>query len=96
MHRWYHSFRLGEIGLSEGSLLQAYYVAAASVFEPERSQERLAWAKTAILMETITSHFDHQQFSDEQKRDFINEFEHGSLLKYTNGGRLGQCYFELN
>lgn len=73
--------------MTERSLLQTYYVAAASVFEPEKSQERLAWAKTAILMETITSHFEFQQLSRDQKRAFITEFEHDSILKYTNGGR---------
>ena len=77
----------GEVDLSEESLLHAYYVAAASIFEPEKSNERLSWAKTAILMQAITSHFNHNQLSTEQKRVFIHEFEHGSILKYANGGR---------
>nr|A0A5P8DI15.1 RecName: Full=Ent-copalyl diphosphate synthase 1; Short=IjCPS1 [Isodon japonicus]QFP98577.1 ent-copalyl diphosphate synthase [Isodon japonicus] len=87
IQKWYRSCSLGEFGMTERSLLQTYYVAAASVFEPEKSQERLAWAKTAILMETITSHFEFQQLSRDQKRAFITEFEHDSILKYTNGGR---------
>ncbi|KAL8530613.1 hypothetical protein ACS0TY_007590 [Phlomoides rotata] len=87
IQKWYRSCGLGELGLSEGRVLLAYFVAAACVYEPEKSQERLAWAKTAILLETITSHFDRQQLSSEQKRAFLNEFEHGSILKYVNGGR---------
>ncbi|KAK6141389.1 hypothetical protein DH2020_024880 [Rehmannia glutinosa] len=87
LYRWYRNCSLGEFGLSERSLLLAYYLAAASVFEPEKSEERLAWAKTAILVETIVSHFDRQQLSREQKHAFVKEFEHGSILKYANGGR---------
>ncbi|KAI3449643.1 hypothetical protein Pfo_006308 [Paulownia fortunei] len=85
IQKWYRNCSLGEFGLSERSLLLAYYIAAACVFEPEKSEERLAWAKTAILVETIVSHFD--RLSTDQKRAFVNEFEHGSILKYANGGR---------
>ncbi|KAK4418280.1 Kolavenyl diphosphate synthase TPS5, chloroplastic [Sesamum alatum] len=88
IQKWYRNCNLGEFGLSESSLMVAYYIAAASVFEPERSEERLAWAKTAILMETIVSHPILQQLSKEQKRAFVNIFEqHGSILNYGNGGR---------
>nr|QMW69080.1 terpene synthase 3 [Callicarpa americana] len=87
IQKWYRSCSLEEFGLSERSLLQAYYIAAACAFEPEKSEERLAWAKTAILVETIISHFHRQQLSREQKRAFVDEFEHGSVLKYANGGR---------
>ncbi|KAG6438314.1 hypothetical protein SASPL_103251 [Salvia splendens] len=83
LQKWCRNSNLGVFGLGEGSLMQAYYVAAASVFEPEKSQERLAWAKTAILMQTITSHFQ----STEQKRAFIDEFERDSVLTYANGVR---------
>nr|QMW69081.1 terpene synthase 1 [Callicarpa americana] len=83
IQKWYRNCSLGGFGLSERSAILAYYIAASSVFEPEKSLERLAWAKTAILVETILS----QQLSREQKREFVNEFEHGSILKYTNGGR---------
>nr|BAB03594.1 copalyl diphosphate [Scoparia dulcis] len=53
IQKWYSRCNFGEYGMSERSLLLAYYIAAASIFEPERALERLAWAKTAILMETI-------------------------------------------
>nr|QEV81854.1 terpene synthase 15 [Prunella vulgaris] len=88
IQRWYRSCELGEDGLSEESLLQAYYVAAASVFEPEKSQERIAWAKTAILMQTIKSHFELHHFSSHQKTTFLDEFERTSTFNYAaNGGR---------
>nr|AZB50378.1 terpene synthase 2 [Ajuga reptans] len=79
--KWYKSCSLGEFGFSEGSLLQAYYIAASTIFEPEKSGERLAWAKTAALMETI------QQLSSQQKREFVDEFKHKNILKNENGER---------
>ncbi|XP_073151654.1 ent-copalyl diphosphate synthase 1 [Henckelia pumila] len=87
IQKWYRDCSLGEFGLSERSLLLSYFIAAASVFEPENSQVRLAWAKTSILMETIASHFDGQQLSEEQKHAFIDEFEYACGLKYASGGR---------
>ncbi|XP_042033665.1 ent-copalyl diphosphate synthase, chloroplastic-like [Salvia splendens] len=83
LQKWCRNSNLGVFGLSEGSLMQAYYVVAASIFESEKSLERLAWAKTVILMQTITSHFN----SAEQKRAFIDEFERDSVLTYANGVR---------
>ncbi|KAL9142870.1 hypothetical protein ABFS82_14G199600 [Erythranthe guttata] len=83
IQKWYRNCNLGEFGLSERNLLLSYFIASASVFEPEKSNQRIAWAKTVILLETIKS----QQLSTEQKREFVDEFEHGSILKFANGGR---------
>ncbi|XP_075482775.1 ent-copalyl diphosphate synthase 1-like [Primulina tabacum] len=85
--KWYRDSSLGEFGLSERSLILSYFIAAASIFEPENSVVRLAWAKTALLMETTVSHFSGRQFSEDQKRSFIDEFEYACGLKYVIGGR---------
>ena len=69
--------------MSERSLLLAYYIAASTTFEPEKSSERLAWAITTILVEIIAS----QKLSDEQKREFVDEFVKGSIVNNQNGGR---------
>ncbi|KAL7126611.1 hypothetical protein ABFS83_14G200000 [Erythranthe nasuta] len=82
IQKWYRNCGLGEFGLSERNLLLSYFIASASVFEPEKSNQRIAWAKTVILWETIKS----QKLSTEQKREFVDEFEHGSILKFANGG----------
>ncbi|KAK4408072.1 (-)-kolavenyl diphosphate synthase TPS28, chloroplastic [Sesamum angolense] len=87
IQEWCRNSYLGEFGLSERSLRQAYYIAAASIYEPEKSGERLAWAKTTVLVETIVSHFDWQQLSRERKQAFVNEFRHGSIVRDSNGGR---------
>ncbi|KAL0418736.1 UNVERIFIED_CONTAM: Kolavenyl diphosphate synthase TPS5, chloroplastic [Sesamum radiatum] len=89
IQEWCRNSYLGEFGLSERSLRQAYYIAAASIYEPEKSGERLAWVKTAVLVETIVSHFNRQQLSRERKQAFVNEFRHGSIVRDSNGGRIG-------
>ncbi|XP_027351053.1 ent-copalyl diphosphate synthase, chloroplastic-like [Abrus precatorius] len=55
IQRWYSESGLEGFGLSKRSVLFAYFVAAASIFESERSRERLAWAKTLALLETLRS-----------------------------------------
>lgn len=44
-------------GLSESSALRAYFLAAANILEPNRAAERLAWARTAILTDVVSSYF---------------------------------------
>ncbi|CAI9781173.1 unnamed protein product [Fraxinus pennsylvanica] len=84
IQKWYSKYEIGEYGMSERNLLLAYYLAAASYFEPEKSKERLAWAKTTILMETIASHFGQKP---NHKQTFIDEFLHRNSLDYANGRR---------
>nr|WQY96424.1 ent-copalyl diphosphate synthase [Stellera chamaejasme] len=55
MQKWYRECKLDETGMSRRELLVAYFVAAASIYEPERSQERLAWAMTSFLVDTISN-----------------------------------------
>ncbi|XP_058748669.1 ent-copalyl diphosphate synthase 1-like [Vicia villosa] len=50
IQRWYLECELEGFGVDKDRLQYAYFVAAASIFEPERSLERLAWAKTKILI----------------------------------------------
>ncbi|KAF2321639.1 hypothetical protein GH714_000826 [Hevea brasiliensis] len=73
--KWYEGCNLGDFGISKKELLFAYFLAAASIFEPERYKERLAWAKTTILLETIDSYFDDNNNSIEQRRAFVQEFK---------------------
>ncbi|KAI3472463.1 hypothetical protein Pfo_031291 [Paulownia fortunei] len=74
IQKWYRNCSLGEFGLSERSLLLAYYIAAAT-----------------ILVETIVSHFDQEQLSREEKRDFWQKW----LTTWEEGGEMGQGDAEL-
>jgi len=69
-NRWYSESRLEEFGMNRRTLLLAYFVAAASIFEPEKSRVRLAWAQTSILLETITSYVSDA----EMRKAFMKKF----------------------
>nr|AEZ55684.1 copalyl diphosphate synthase 2 [Salvia miltiorrhiza] len=55
MQEWYHRSSVGEFGITKKDLLRAYFLASATVFEPERTQERLVWAKTQLVSKMIAS-----------------------------------------
>ncbi|XP_021736498.1 ent-copalyl diphosphate synthase, chloroplastic-like isoform X1 [Chenopodium quinoa] len=77
--RWHSEYNLRESGVSQRSLLMAYYLAAATMFEPEKSKDRLAWAKTAALIEAIDFEFSKENASAEERREFVNEFQHSYI-----------------
>ncbi|KAK9945295.1 hypothetical protein M0R45_010817 [Rubus argutus] len=81
LQKWYGEWKLGDYGLSKKSLLTAYFVAAASIFEPERANERLAWAKTASLVETIGSYFKGET-SGAEKKAFVDDFRSLSNMRH--------------
>ncbi|KAF2314868.1 hypothetical protein GH714_036977 [Hevea brasiliensis] len=91
--KWYEGCNLGDFGISKRELLFAYFLAAASIFEPERSKERLAWAKTTILLETIDSYFDDNNNSIEQRRAFVQEFKNGDGARGPANGRYIYIYY---
>ncbi|XP_057723590.1 (-)-kolavenyl diphosphate synthase TPS28, chloroplastic-like isoform X1 [Arachis stenosperma] len=68
IQRWHSETGLQEFGVSKESLLQAYFVAAACIFEPQRWLERLAWAKTVTLIQAFKFHINH-----DEARKFILE-----------------------
>ncbi|KAI4349506.1 hypothetical protein L6164_010089 [Bauhinia variegata] len=87
IQQWYSECRLGEFGLSRSDVLLAYFLAAASIFEAERCQERLAWAKTTALVHTITSSITDR----EMRKAFLNRFNNCiDGRDYTFGWRLNK------
>ncbi|XVE77787.1 hypothetical protein DITRI_Ditri13aG0090800 [Diplodiscus trichospermus] len=90
MQTWYSEMNLGDFGVTRRSLLLTYFVAAASIFEPERSQERLAWAKTAFLVETIASSLDSATKPNEMRKTFVQLFRcvMDARFGHTNGRKL--------
>ncbi|KAI3682551.1 hypothetical protein L1987_82607 [Smallanthus sonchifolius] len=72
IQKWYANQNIEES--SNTRLLWSYYEAAASLFEPERCNERVTWAKTAVLVNTVTSFFAKPKFSNTDIQAFVNEF----------------------
>ncbi|XP_072062498.1 ent-copalyl diphosphate synthase, chloroplastic isoform X4 [Arachis hypogaea] len=61
IQRWHSETGLEDFGVSKESILQAYFVAAACIFEPQRWLERLAWAKTVTLIHAFKFHINHDE-----------------------------------
>ncbi|XP_071716080.1 ent-copalyl diphosphate synthase 1-like [Rutidosis leptorrhynchoides] len=77
MQQWYLDLNIEQFGTNIcTSLLVSYYLAAASIFEPEKSKERVAWAKTATMIDTILAFFSLLQLTKDDRRDFVEEFRH--------------------
>ncbi|XP_047051207.1 syn-copalyl diphosphate synthase, chloroplastic-like [Lolium rigidum] len=59
------------LAVSPKSVLQAYFLAAASIFEPDRATERLGWARTAVLADAVSSHLRGSASADSTREGFI-------------------------
>uniref|UniRef100_A0ACD5WDW3 Uncharacterized protein n=1 Tax=Avena sativa TaxID=4498 RepID=A0ACD5WDW3_AVESA len=57
LKKWYLGNHLQRYGGTPKSALIAYFLASANIFETERKEERLGWARMAVVAEAVTSHF---------------------------------------
>ncbi|KAL1825946.1 ent-copalyl diphosphate synthase 5 isoform X2 [Daucus carota subsp. sativus] len=88
MKEWCANSNLEKFGLSETSLLLSYYLAASSLYEPESSNLRFAWAKTEALIETIRLYFGNIESSAEQREAFVQDYmKTTENLQYVSPGR---------
>ncbi|KAL7114985.1 hypothetical protein ACP275_04G155500 [Erythranthe tilingii] len=74
MQEWYANCNVQEFGISRKDLLLAYFLAAATIFEPERTKERILWAKSQIVSTMITSYFNQESTPFDEKTKFFTEF----------------------
>nr|A0A1X9IRQ7.2 RecName: Full=Copalyl diphosphate synthase 1, chloroplastic; Short=IrCPS1; AltName: Full=Terpene synthase 3; Short=IrTPS3; Flags: Precursor [Isodon rubescens] len=84
MQEWYESCNVEEFGISRKELLLAYFLATASIFELEKTKERIAWAKSQIISKMITSFFNNHNTSSEEKLAFLTDFRNSNGLNNTN------------
>ncbi|KAK8948917.1 Ent-copalyl diphosphate synthase 2 [Platanthera zijinensis] len=54
-------------------MLKTYFLAASSIFEPDRAAERINWAQTAMLAEAIIISY-HRSTTSKVKLSFIEDF----------------------
>ncbi|KAK1284271.1 hypothetical protein QJS10_CPB21g01599 [Acorus calamus] len=90
IYRWYAECKLDEYGVMKDELLKSFFLAASSIFEPERALERLSWAKTSFLVYVLTNYFKEQTISIKSRRQFALDFVGSSLWPARNasGGYL--------
>nr|A0A2K9RFZ7.1 RecName: Full=Peregrinol diphosphate synthase TPS1, chloroplastic; AltName: Full=Terpene synthase 1; Short=VacTPS1; Flags: Precursor [Vitex agnus-castus]AUT77120.1 peregrinol diphosphate synthase [Vitex agnus-castus] len=89
MQGWYESSNVQEFGISRKDLLVAYFLAAATIFERERTKERIVWAKSHIVSRMIKSFFTNETTSLEEKVALLTGFEDNinGLHKITSAKR---------
>ncbi|WZZ11860.1 hypothetical protein YC2023_104949 [Brassica napus] len=85
LYRWYEENWLSVWGVSRSELLECYYLAAATIFEAERSHERMVWAKSSVLVKAIFSSFGE---SSDSRRSFFDQFRN-----YIANARQSDPYF---
>ncbi|OEL25993.1 Ent-copalyl diphosphate synthase 1, chloroplastic [Dichanthelium oligosanthes] len=71
LQKWYTENGLVDFGVAQ-DLLRAYFLAAACIYEPSRATERLAWARVAILANTISTHLQNNLSFRESLECFLN------------------------
>ncbi|KAK6782786.1 hypothetical protein RDI58_020582 [Solanum bulbocastanum] len=85
IQEWFTQCNFQHFGISKKELLEDYFLGATSIFEIERSRERLAWAKSLIMCKMITSYFTQEQpitstkNSNETRQMLLN-----NLLKFLH------------
>ncbi|EFH49068.1 hypothetical protein ARALYDRAFT_352546 [Arabidopsis lyrata subsp. lyrata] len=82
--KWYEENRLNEWGVRRSELLECYFLAAATIFESERSHERIVWAKSSVLVKAISSFGK----SSDSRRSFSEQFH-----KYIANARRSDHHF---
>jgi ent-copalyl diphosphate synthase len=72
--RWFTENGLEAFGVTSGDILRTYFMAAASIFEPSRATERLAWARVSVLANIISKYLR----SDSSGNKVLEQFMHAS------------------
>ncbi|KAK1321035.1 hypothetical protein QJS10_CPA03g00942 [Acorus calamus] len=84
LQKWYAECKLDEYGVMKDELLKAFFIAASSIFEPERALERLSWAKTSFLVYVLTKYFKEQAINIKSRRQVFLDFVGSSLWPARN------------
>nr|UNZ11792.1 diterpene synthase class II [Scutellaria barbata] len=70
MQQWYEEYSVEEFGISQKEVLAAYFLAAASIFETERSVERVAWVKSQILFDILSNYYFTKEAAESEDQRF--------------------------
>ncbi|KAI3472948.1 hypothetical protein Pfo_028004 [Paulownia fortunei] len=97
MQQWYEYSTLENFGISKNDLLLAFFLASASIFEPERWGQRIAWVKTQIVSSILSTYYFIKEAdeSSEQRIELSTESRIKQGKKcYKNIQRLITILFE--
>ncbi|GJN21388.1 hypothetical protein PR202_gb08858 [Eleusine coracana subsp. coracana] len=74
LKRWCKRNNLEMYGVTPKSVLRSYFLAAANIFEQNRSVERLGWARTAVLAKAFSSIILDNDCTDIVQQGLVNNF----------------------
>lgn len=80
--------------MSKRELLVAYFLGAATIFEPERMQERIMWAKTRIVSRMFASFLSNETtLSFDERAALLTEIGHNlNGLNVIHRYEIIHCY----
>ncbi|KAL7143535.1 hypothetical protein ABFS83_08G197600 [Erythranthe nasuta] len=104
MQEWYANFKIEEFGtITRKDLILAYFLAAATIFEPQRSNERILWAKSQIVCKMITSFIRNESTPLDQKTALLTQLSNNidglphkpkSVVKSSEHEHLGSTLIQ--
>ncbi|KAH6804544.1 hypothetical protein C2S51_032791 [Perilla frutescens var. frutescens] len=76
IQQWYEDCNLEEFGISKKKILEAQFLAVASLFELDRSGERVAWVQSQILSDILSTYYFMKQsdHSSQHNTEFSTPF----------------------
>lgn len=74
-------------GVTSERTLTAYFLAAANIFEPNRSAERLLWARTSVVAQDVSQFFKCNGCNDSTK-EIKDSFTNWRTMATKNSQRL--------
>ncbi|KAM3270793.1 hypothetical protein P3S67_028995 [Capsicum chacoense] len=85
MQEWFEKCKFQQFGISKKEVLVSYFLAAASIFEVEKSRQRLAWAKSSILCKMVTSYFNQEATTWITRNKLLMDYKNSSEMSRKKG-----------
>uniref|UniRef100_A0A0E0FIG0 Uncharacterized protein n=1 Tax=Oryza nivara TaxID=4536 RepID=A0A0E0FIG0_ORYNI len=92
INKWYAENDLEVYGVTHKSALTAFFLAAANIFEPNRADERLGWARTAVLAEAISSRLNSLEESEDGLLSTLDQLIGSLAPDSTASGSLREAW----
>ncbi|XP_048567132.1 ent-copalyl diphosphate synthase AN1, chloroplastic-like [Triticum urartu] len=76
LQKWFTRSGLKVFQVAPEDVLRTYFLAAASIFEPSRANERFAWTTVSVLANTISTHIRSNFTRKERMVQFLQHGPH--------------------
>jgi hypothetical protein len=86
--RWCDKNELLLFGVTSEKALRAYFLAAANIFEPDRTVEGLMWTRTSLVTEAISWHLQRNGCTKSKMESLIHKLENHRHYEPTRSGSV--------